>query len=205
MKIIDQTTIWRNLIIDLKEFPELLKAFARANPATPVIEQMGARLAEQNFAPAKLKEFIQAVCRWGGYTGIGARIIQNNEEGELTSRFGQAYKMVADGGVVEALAILLQVNSLGISFASKHLKFLAPSDAVVLDSIIEEQLGYATNPAGYGAFLTDCRDILDACKEHEIPYPIALTKWNAQEWRISDIEMAIFAKLTPAEKSANSC
>jgi hypothetical protein len=69
--------------------------------------------------------------------------------------------MVADGRVVESLTILLQVKNLGISFASKHLKFLAPKNAVVLDSIIEEQLGYATNPAGYGAFLTDCSEILD--------------------------------------------
>jgi hypothetical protein len=83
------------------------------------------------------------------------------------------------------------VNSLGISFASKHLKFLAPDDAVVLDSIIAEQLGYATNLAGYGTFLTDCHDVLNACNQFEIRY----TGWGAQGWRVSDIEMAIFQKI----------
>jgi hypothetical protein len=83
------------------------------------------------------------------------------------------------------------VKGLGISFASKHLKFLAPDGAVVLDSIIEEQLGYAKNLAGYATFLTDCHDILNACNQFGIRY----TGWGAQGWRVSDVEMAIFQKI----------
>jgi hypothetical protein len=53
------------------------------------------------------------------------------------------------------------LNGLAVSFASKHLKFLAPEKAVVLDSIVSKRLGYELTPDGYQAFLNDCRRIRD--------------------------------------------
>jgi hypothetical protein len=36
---------------------------------------------------------------------------------------------------------LLGLNGFAVSFASKHLKFLAPDHAIVLDSILSKRLG----------------------------------------------------------------
>jgi hypothetical protein len=164
MNITDQTVRWWNLTIELKEFPELLRNFVRINPDTQRIEEMGTQLAEHAFSIDELCNFIRAVCAWGGYPGIANRVINNNQPNEIAAAFQKAYQMAIGGQVIDALALLRQLHNLGgVSFASKHLKFLAPNDAVVLDSIIEDQLGYARNTAGYAAFLTDCRDILNAC------------------------------------------
>jgi hypothetical protein len=82
------------------------------------------------------------------------------------------------------------LNGLAVSFASKHLKFLVPERAVVLDSSISERLGYPRTPDGYLAFLGDCRSIL----EHATACNLHYTGWGKQ-WRVSDIEMAIFETL----------
>jgi hypothetical protein len=189
MKILEQRIVWWNFTIDLAQFPALLQTFVQKEPRTRDIEIQGARLAAEGFSDPQLRKFIQAVCEWGGYTGIAARVIQNNRD--LATQFQQAHQAASSGKAVEGLTILRQVKGLGISFASKHLKFLAPDDAVVLDSTIKEQLGYATNLTGYGAFLTDCHDVLNACNQFKIHY----TGWGAQGWRVSDIETAIFQKI----------
>jgi hypothetical protein len=90
------------------------------------------------------------------------------------------------------LIALQKVKNLGkVSFASKHLKFLAPDAAVVLDSVIRNGLGYPDSPEGYQDFLNDCHTILD----HAIANGLKYTGWGTNGWRVSDIEMAIYAKL----------
>ncbi len=78
-----------------------------------------------------------------------------------------------------------------MSFASKHLKFLDPDRAIVLESIISTKLGYPLTLVGYGEFLADCRALLDAVYAAGVPFPFPAEG----TWRISDIEMAIFKQL----------
>jgi hypothetical protein len=68
---------------------------------------------------------------------------------------------------------------------------LAPESAVVLDSIISGRLGYPLTIEGYMRFLADCQTLLAKIEKAAIQHP-----FNADgRWRISDVEMAIFAKL----------
>jgi hypothetical protein len=94
------------------------------------------------------------------------------------------------GKVQEAITKIIEIKSLNVSFGSKHLKFLAPKHAVVLDSIISEHLGYPRTKEGYAEFLQDCfglRDILNAKGIR----PSA----TQAKWRVSDVEMALFMEV----------
>ncbi|HZS64247.1 MAG TPA: hypothetical protein VFA53_07105 [Xanthobacteraceae bacterium] len=185
-------------VINLSEFPGLLTLFqqnvpSRSNkPTTADIERHGAQLIECKFRKTDLQSFIRAVCSWGGYPGVAGRVINNNRIEDVKATFRKAHQQAQNGNVVEALKALQGIKNLGgVSFASKHLKFLAPKAAVVLDSVISERLAYPKNPDGYKEFLADCHTIL----QHIVAAQLKYTGWAPSGWRVSDVEMAIFAKL----------
>jgi hypothetical protein len=185
-------------VVRLSEFPELLARFqqnvpSKGNkPTTSEIEQLAIELAKNNFREADLQSFIKTVCHWGGYAGIAGRVIRNNSGGHISATFRKAYQKAQNGSLVEALEALRHIKDLrSVSFASKHLKFLAPDSAVVLDSIISERLAYQMNSAGYRDFLADCRTIL----QNIVAFRLEYSGWGKSGWRISDVEMAITAKL----------
>ena len=62
------------LSLELTEFPALLQRHFKLNPNTLVIEEQAARMAESDFPVHEVKEFVKAVCVWGGYAGMGTRI-----------------------------------------------------------------------------------------------------------------------------------
>jgi len=186
-------------IINLVEFPHLLLTFqqrvpSRPNkPTTAEIERRASDLVKSNFANKDdLRDFIRTVCNWGGYPGIAGRILKGSRIERIAATFQKAYRQAQGGNVVEALKTLQQTKSLrGVSFASKHLKFLAPEKAVVLDSILSGRLGYRMDVDGYARFLNDCNTILHHILAEEVKY----TGWATSGWRVSDVEMAIFAKV----------
>ena len=55
--------------------------------------------------------------------------------------------------VEEAIRRGIDIDGLGVSFASKHLRVLWPQRFAVLDSVFSEELGFALNVAGYKLFL----------------------------------------------------
>jgi hypothetical protein len=170
--------------IRIDELNDLLSDFIRKEPSTTRIEEQAQRLVKSKFQLAELRNFIKAVCSWGGYSGIAGRVIKNNDGAKLRDAFRSAHSHANAGDDLAAIRSLLDLNGLAVSFASKHLKFLAPENAVVLDSIISKRLGYELTPNGYQAFLNDCRRILERAKAS-----------GREGWRVSDIEMAIFEKL----------
>ncbi len=180
-------------MIKLTEFTELLRRFRNRVSNTDDIERQAERLANGGFKEKALTDFIHAVCMWGGYAGIAGRVIKNNQPPKLARRFNEARQNAHRGMVLEALKTLQSIKGLGgVSFASKHLKFLAPESAVVLDSIISNGLGYALTLEGYQSFLDDCGVILDRIIDAKLKYP----GWGANGWRVCDVEMAIYAKLS---------
>jgi hypothetical protein len=185
-------------VINITEFPELLVLFQKKVSGGPNklttadIEKQSARLARHDFDGQRVQDLIRSVCKWGGYPGIAGRIINNNQPQRLGDLFRESYKKAHSGMVVEALQTLQKIKMLGgVSFASKHLKFLAPDFAVVLDRIISERMAYPLTPGGYRVFLNDCQTILRRIVSARLEY----TGWGDEGWRVSDVEMAIFAKL----------
>jgi hypothetical protein len=187
---------WRTGVsVELSEFPHLLRLFQTEVKGTDLIEQQGELLARNDFPNEELEKFIREVCKWGGYSGVAQRVINQNPPESLTSRFRAANTAAHDGDAIAALEKLLQLKQLAISFASKHLKFVAPNQAVVLDSIISERLYGEGKPSVglYKMFLADCRSI----RQRIISEGLEYTGWAQDGWRVSDVEMALFAKLKP--------
>ena len=179
------------LALSLDEFPVLLKNFHAAEPDTSAIEKEAQTLAEHGFPVHEIVTFVKRVCSWGGYAGVAGRIQKHNLPGSLVKAFRMAHAANQRDAIVEAMNALLELSGFGVSFASKHLKFLDPARHVVLDSIISTRLGYPRDVDGYCRFLVDCRMIsrmLDDARispSHEAGAP----------WRVADVESAIFQKL----------
>jgi hypothetical protein len=156
--------------IGLDELNDLLAGFMKKEPRTQVVEQQAQQLVKSDFRPDVLHNFIKAVCGWGGYSGIAGRVIKNNNGTKLSDAFRSAHSRANARDDLPAINSLLELNGFGVSFASKHLKFLAPENAVVLNSIISKRLGYKPTPEGYKAFLNDCRRILERAIACRLPY-----------------------------------
>jgi hypothetical protein len=187
----EQKVGFLRLWIPLEEFPALLQwHYTEYNTAE--VEQHGAEVAAAGFPQDQLREFIRGVCRWGNYAGIGGRVLKNNQIEQLQETFSAAKRLLDDSQVSAAVAYFdANVHGLAFSFASKHVKFLAPEKAVVLDEIISRRVGYTLDVTGYDELLADCRAMLDRVRSRKIPHPLGGTR----SWRVSDMEMVLFAKL----------
>lgn len=184
------------LSLELSELPTLFERFITPRPAsqdsrTPDIEKFAASVIVSGFPAEDTQTLIRRICHWGGYAGVAGRVLRDNGPSILHDHLTSATAMVNKGDVGGALDRLQKIKGLGLSFAPKHLKFLAPDRAVVLDSIISSNLGYPMTRPGYEAFLADCQTILHMARQAGVAYP----GWGPNGWRVSDIEMAIFQKL----------
>ena len=184
------------LSLELSELPALFEQFIAPRPAsqdsrTQDIEKFAASIIASGFPAEGTGALVRQICHWGGYAGVAGRVLNGNETADLHDHLTSATAMVNKGDVGGALDRLQKIKGLGLSFASKHLKFLAPDQAVVLDSIISSNLGYPMTRPGYEAFLADCHTILRMARQTDVAYP----GWGTNGWRVSDIEMAIFQKL----------
>jgi hypothetical protein len=93
--------------------------------------------------------------------------------------------------VADAMRRVIDLRDLGISFGSKHLKFLDPARAVVLDTVISGRLGYPLTIDGYTEFLADCHTLLEKVTVANVEYPFS---HHQPGWQVSEMEMVIFAK-----------
>jgi hypothetical protein len=110
----------------------------RAGQASPA-----PRLRQADFPERDLEPFITAACNWGGYAGIGRRILNRNSLPALRDGLREANELLdkQTPDVEGALTRLNRLHSLGSpSFASKHLRFLRPDICPVLDSVLRDAL-----------------------------------------------------------------
>lgn len=177
--------------IVITELPALLQRFICSEPTTLDLETFAASVIAGRFTADETAEFVRRVCRWGGYAGVAGRVLKNTEVATLRTALASAAEAAHAGEVGSALQRLTEIRGLGLSFASKHLKFLAPDHAVVLDSFVSSRLGYQLTHPGYAAFLSDCHTLREMAQQAGVEYP----GWGNDGWRVSDIEMAIFEKL----------
>jgi hypothetical protein len=119
-----------------------------SDPKTCEIEQFAKLIGEGGFDPDNTVQLIKKVCGWGGYSGVSGRVLRDNTVSELCALMARALSRVKEGDVCGGLSSLLEIKGLGVSFASKHLKFIAPDRAVVLDSVISSRLGYPLSLIG---------------------------------------------------------
>jgi hypothetical protein len=184
--------------IALDAFSELLRLHLERTRGTGDLEAQARRVASAGFPPADLEVFIRGVCTWGGYPGIAGRVLARNARDDIVTAFRQAYReLAADrSGHESAAAALSEINrikGLGApSFASKHLRFLAPSQCPVLDSLIATTCGYPLTVSGYARYAEDCATIAGALEAEGVRNPLP---GSPDVWRVADVDAAVFASI----------
>lgn len=170
------------------DIPDLLAAHAKEYPRADEIEAQGAALVHAGFPAANSTEFIQQVCEWGRGHRLVGRVLGENSAQQIADALRDGFEFAYQGHAGQGVERICKLRYLAQSFASKQLRFLAPTQAVILDDVIRSALGYADTVQGYDEFLADCQTILGHAQKAGI-------KYLGQPLRIANIEAAVFAKL----------
>lgn len=181
-----------NYNIPTDHLGNLLLTYRMEFPDTEIFEQIAINLQNENFNPQNTARFVRQICRWGGYYGLSARILNQNGQNELVAAFQEAYNHLNNGNSQDALIRLNNLRQLGRpSFASKFLRFLAPHQAVVLDRVISENTGIPLTPDGYHNLINQCHEIVNELNLGHHQNPIR----NNNLWVVADVEAAFFAHM----------
>ncbi len=172
------------------EIPDLLQRHAWHFPGTDGLEEAGGALVATAFDAKASRAFVKRVCEWGKGHRLVARVLGNNTEKQIASALREGYADALDGRVAEGVERISGLNYLGQSFASKQLRFIAPTLAVILDSVLRTRLGYEETASGYSEFLADCRALLGHAQKSD-----QLETGFRAKLRICDIETALFARI----------
>jgi hypothetical protein len=172
--VADQSVKIIRLSVPLDCFPALLAAHPEAQPqggapTTDQLEQHAVRYVAGRYQPDETADFVKAVCWWGNYAGVAGKVLRRNTSTTIADALRRGRDHVVAGRPAQAIASVIALEGLGVSFGSKHLRFLAPAHAVVL---------------------ADCACLRDILNERQI----AATP-DRKTWRISDVEMAIYMSL----------
>lgn len=178
------------LALTAQEIPGLLVHHANNYPGGSDLELAGSELIASEFEPGRALSFVENVCTWGRGQRLIGRVSSYGAIG-ISNVLKSAVETADAGDIAAAVVHIQTIPYLGQSFASKQLRFLAPTRAVILDSVIRSRLGYLDTAAGYAEFLSDCWTILERVRTS---FP-AITMEDGSDLRICDIEAAIFAKL----------
>ena len=175
-----------------EDFTRALLRNSHAFLKTRPVELAAIKLVQNKFPEADCMDFLKSVCRWGNRAGTAGLVSKNNSRATIQRQMLAAWAALQEDRISDALAAMTALNGLDVSFGSKHLRMLAPSKAVVLDSIIDFGLGYGRTATGYEEFLSDCisiRDFLNGPGGSINPVDLD------GPWRVADVEMAIYSKL----------
>lgn len=178
--------------IPLADFESLALRHSQKDIDTGAVEAEGRRLVETGFAPRATESFVRSVCRWGGYPGVGGRILKSNSSDFISRKLREALTLIraAEPDLVGALRVANEISFLGTpSFASKHLRFLEPKLCPVFDSYLRECLPYSFDPVGYAAFAAAC-----AALARELGRRGAGNPWPGRDgnWYAADVEASIY-------------
>lgn len=141
---------------------------------TPALEALGREVLAG--ASHKAHEFSRQVCQWGRGKRVWGNLNRHYTPQTLAQALGQWFQAVAQahGDAAQAIEWGISIKGLHVSFASKHLRLLAPDRYAVLDEVLSVGLGYALNPAGYALFMHTLRAFQ---RSYGLPYTLAQIEW----------------------------
>ncbi|MFA1676280.1 hypothetical protein ACDY97_26945 [Rhizobium mongolense] len=170
------------------EVPFLLARHRQEYEDAVEIEQLGAQLLATDFPPDISLDFLERVHRWGKAYRNLTRVSQTGGV-KIACTLRVARDLIAAGAVPDAVEEIRELPRIGLSFASKAARFLAPEKCVVLDSVIRGRLGYGETRDAYADFLQDCHQLLEMLKTSQ-----ELDSSLRAKLRVCDVEAAIFMK-----------
>ncbi|MFT3777154.1 MAG: hypothetical protein QM772_02560 [Ottowia sp.] len=116
-------------------------------------------------------KFSQHTCKWGRGHRVWGNLERHYTQDALEKALREWFDRVgASDDDRDAIAGGLDIKGLGVSFASKHLRFLAPERYAVLDEVLSIGLGFALNPAGYAFFMHELRRFR---RRYALPHSLA--------------------------------
>ncbi|MBP7687362.1 MAG: hypothetical protein KA765_05630 [Thermoflexales bacterium] len=195
IQLSDNGVIVENAVVPFAMFGSLVAGHLHHYGRSMELEGYATELRVLDFPEESLKRFVRRVCTWGGYAGIGGRIIKQNSFFKIQTQFRSAVRILESDlpNVGAALSELNHIRGLGTpSFASKHLRFLQPSLCPILDSIVATRLHYRFRLEGYEQLAQDCLNIADILQRDDIDNPM---NRESGKWYAADVEMALFAHL----------
>lgn len=156
------------------------------------LEAAGEALVADGYPDDATAEFVRRVCRWGKYSDVWGRVLKNNSPAEIRAAFTSALEALAAPAhdLARALACVNRLHGLGSpSFASKHLRFLAPGHCPVFDDVLRTVLPYSYTPSGYAQWGSDCAVLAKALTSRRADNP-----WRDDDrgWLPPDAEAAVF-------------
>jgi len=172
------------------QFPEVLRAALEQGTRewrtdTARVENVGGALIAGGFEIGQCRQFIEDVMNWGeGYRNLDR--VLGNADNSISEALQHAHQSIQDNEIGIALDQITNLQSLGVAFGTKILKFLDPARCVVLDRVISSRLGYPLSREGYLRFIGDCTVIRDSLIAQ------GLHRNGGQPFRIADVEMAIY-------------
>ncbi len=130
------------------------------DPSTKTVEELGADYLS-NPNSTKALAFCEAVCKWGRGQRVFANLKRHHgtDLAEILHKWLSNVPAMTDAKAIETGT---EIKGLGVSFASKHLRMLAPHRFGVLDEVLCLGLGYAMNTAGFVFFMLDLRQLKEA-------------------------------------------
>ena len=185
-------SVFFGIDIPLADFESLALRHSQLVAGTLRVESEGRRLVDADFPENGCAQYVRSVCAWGGYPGVGTRVIRGNPP-QAISEVLRAAHAALQSGHPDLASALRTVNGLkGLStpsFASKHLRFLAPRLCPVFDDYLHTVLPYSFGPRGYSEFAADC-----AVLASELTRRGAANPWSGRggEWYVADVEAAIY-------------
>jgi hypothetical protein len=185
-----------NITPKLFDFADMVELHLSTVPGTRELEIKGQKLKAAGLPENLLKDFIEAVHHWGGSFRNYHKVIGSARPIHFTNALKALDASSAQ--VERALSSLLEINGLGISYGSKHLRFLRPDICPILDNIVWENFKYPWNARGYRLLQVDVMSAAKNLEENAIGNP--MNRPNGR-WFAADVDMAVFAFLQRKRKS----
>jgi hypothetical protein len=170
-------------------------------PNTGAIETQGSLIIPA-IARAVPQSFIQAVCTWGGYSGIAGRINNKNTPAHIAACFQAALGFLSTSqsipSYIRAMQSVNAIKELGTpSFASKHLRMLLPDKCGVLDKKVHESTGYSFDGYGFAEYSLVCVQIAQKMEQERLINPALNNPLRLSgEWLAADIDAVVFAVIS---------
>jgi hypothetical protein len=179
-----------NIVIQFSEMPDLLRESRQRDPLTRILTKFAENFVKKDLPVRKTFLFVRAVNAWGGLRGANpSKIWEQNKDNnfsELQKRLVEAMALIQSDKPKEAIAVLQNLDGIGISFGSKYLRFLCPNHAVVLDQKIRDRTDLREKSEDYEKFVRICQKIRSALQSTEMSHLGML------HWRLADVEASIF-------------
>ena len=150
-------------------FESSLYWIQQEDPTTGALEALGRRVLAG--ASGESFEFSRQVCEWGGGGRVWGNLNRYYSPEALQSELQDWFVAVSGAdGHSNAIKSGLAIKGLSVSFASKHLRLLAPDHYAVLDEVLSMGLGFALNSAGYDLFMHELKKFK---KKYSVPHSLA--------------------------------